>query len=84
MKQPRLTRRRLLDSIGVGFGGLALRSLLADEARASAPHPLAARTGHHPPRARRVIFLFMHGGPSHIDLFDPKPRLQQNDGKKQR
>ncbi|MEC7565308.1 MAG: DUF1501 domain-containing protein [Planctomycetota bacterium] len=78
-------RRDLLRSWCVGFGGLALADLLHGQGLAapSVPaHPLIARQPHFKPRAKRIIFLFMHGGPSHIDLFDPKPELQKNDGKK--
>jgi hypothetical protein len=67
-----------------GFGLLALTSLLAEEqARADAPalNPLAPRPPHHPACAKRVIFLFMDGGPSQLDLFDPKPRLTTDNGK---
>ena len=77
-------RRDLLRSWCLGFGGLALADLLhaGDKNTGGAPaHPLAARKPHFKPRAKRIIFLFMHGGPSHIDLFDPKPELQKNDGK---
>ena len=74
---PPLGRRAFLETAGLGFGSLALASLLARDAGASAgPSPLAPRPPHHPPRAKSVIFLFMEGGPSHIDLFDPKPRLR--------
>ncbi|MDP7496189.1 MAG: DUF1501 domain-containing protein, partial [Roseibacillus sp.] len=65
-----LPRRAALERMALGFGGLALNSLLAEQARAggtSRPQALF------PARARRVIFLFMHGGPSHVDLFDYKP-----------
>ena len=68
------TRRDLLSSWCLGFGGLALADLLqAGEKGGSgaALHPLAARKPHFKPRAKRISFLFMHGGPSHIDLFDP-------------
>lgn len=79
-----LSRRKLLQRIATGFGGLALNTLLHESSVAEVPaaeSPLAPHPGHHAARAKRVIFLFMHGGPSHIDLFDPKPRLQQDDGK---
>jgi len=69
-----LSRRRLLESAATGFGYLAFAGLQAEAAA-------AARTPHHPPRAKRVIFLFMHGGPSHVDLFDHKPMLTRDDGK---
>ena len=69
----------MLRRAGAGFGSLALAALLADEARGRGrrPNPLAPRTPHFPARAKRVIFLFMPGGPSHVDTFDPKPRLTQ-------
>lgn len=66
-----LTRRDVLKNWGTGFGMLGLTALLADEARAIGPIP----------RAKRVIFLFMSGGPSHVDTFDPKPRLSSESGK---
>ena len=51
------------------------------EAAAAVENPLAPQAPHFPPRAKRVIFLFMHGGPSSIDTFDPKPRLDRDNGK---
>ncbi len=77
------SRRRLLKTCALGFGHLALTSLLADEARsATAPtDPLAPRSPHVLARAKRVIFLFMKGGPSHVDTFDPKPLLERDHGK---
>jgi hypothetical protein len=69
------SRRAFLETTGLGFGGLALSWLLARDAAAAAS-PLAPRQPHHAPRARSVIFLFMEGGPSHLDLFDPKPNLR--------
>ncbi|MDP6443174.1 MAG: DUF1501 domain-containing protein [Pirellulaceae bacterium] len=74
-----LSRRDLLNRICIGFGGLALNTLLRDQSQAAQRDTDSARI---PARARRVIFLFMHGGPSHIDMFDPKPRLTRDDGKK--
>jgi len=75
------TRRELLRDACCGFGGLALASLLQDEALRGAPaSPLAARRPHHSPRAHSVIFLFMAGGPSHIETFDPKPLLNELSG----
>ncbi|MFM7321587.1 MAG: DUF1501 domain-containing protein, partial [Armatimonadota bacterium] len=78
-----LNRRAVLRSAGAGFGALALDGLLGLEALAAPPaaDPLAPRRPHHAPRAKRVIFLFMSGGPSHVDLFDPKPRLRADNGK---
>jgi hypothetical protein len=76
-------RRQVLRQAGAGFGALALAALLADEAPAAAEpaNPLAPRPPHFPARARRVIFLFMPGGPSQVDTFDPKPRLSRDHGK---
>jgi hypothetical protein len=75
------TRRQLLQRVGAGFGSLALSALLAEEARAATPtNPLASRTPHFKARARRVIFLFMPGGPSQVDTFDPKPELARRNG----
>jgi hypothetical protein len=76
----------MLGSIANGFGLLGLADLLAATATANAAgeaagDPLAARAPHHAPRASRVIFLFMGGGPSHVDLLDPKPRLAAEHGK---
>jgi hypothetical protein len=80
-QQP-LSRRAMLRASAAGFGGLALAGLLADEAAASvAADPLAPRSPHYAPRAKRVIFLFMHGGPSQIDTFDYKPLLTRDHGK---
>ncbi len=77
-----ISRRQLLRRAGTGFGMLGLASLLADEGSAtdSAANPLAVRPRHHAPRAKRCIFLFMPGGPSQIDTFDPKPALAQRNG----
>ena len=66
-----ISRRAMLQRSGIGFGALALNSMLAG---ASQPPPSLAK-------AKRVIFLFMHGGPSTVDLFDPKPLLQRDTGK---
>ncbi len=82
------SRREWLARSGAGFGLLALADLLAGESPdvalhtlESAAQPYAVRPPHYPARARRVIFLYMPGGPSHVDLFDPKPRLIQDQGK---
>jgi hypothetical protein len=73
----------MLRRIGGGFGVVGLAGVLADElgigSRALA-NPLAAKLPHFAPRAKRVIFLFMNGGPSHVDTFDPKPELTQHEG----
>ncbi len=75
------SRRDLLRSASAGFPLLSLTALLAQES-AAATNPLAAKFPHHQPRAKSVIFLFMGGGPSQVDLFDPKPKLARHDGKK--
>ncbi|MCZ6795348.1 MAG: DUF1501 domain-containing protein [Planctomycetota bacterium] len=78
------SRRDFLVRAGGGFGALALASLLADEAEASAAKggaSLAPKPPHYRPRARSVIWLFTDGGASHIDLFDPKPQLNKLAGK---
>jgi len=82
-----ISRRDLLLRGGTGFGALALTGLLqhhplfAADAQAAPKGPLAVRKPHFPARARSVIFMFMEGGPSHIDLFDPKPKLNELAGK---
>jgi hypothetical protein len=68
------SRREFLASAGSGLGAIALSSLLAESGVAG---PLDPRKPHHAPKAKSVIFLFMEGGPSHIDLFDPKPELEK-------
>ncbi|HXT57242.1 MAG TPA: DUF1501 domain-containing protein, partial [Pirellulales bacterium] len=84
-----VSRREFLSRAGGGFGTLALAALLSEQGlsageggtahlppgAAAAPDPLAPRPPHFEPRVQRVIYLFMHGGPSHVDLFDPKPDL---------
>jgi Protein of unknown function (DUF1501) len=85
------TRRDFLAKAGLGFGSLALAAIMADQglmplARGDVPEidplqPLAPRPPHFKPRAKSCIFLFMEGGPSHLDLFDPKPELQRQEGK---
>ena len=75
---PLPSRRALLRQTACGFGAIALRALLAAEEN---ENPLAPKAPHFPARAQRVIFLFMHGGPSHLDTFDPKPRLERDHGK---
>jgi hypothetical protein len=80
---PILSRRAMLRQSAVGFGSLALASLLTDESRSEAKRgdPLAAKLPHFPARAKRIIFIFMKGGPSHVDTFDYKPLLTRDDGK---
>src|SRR6478672_10571122 len=86
-----LSRRRLLGSLGTGLTGIALAELLdcdaaANERSASKASPVEIydtlpKPAHFAPRAKAVIQLFMHGGPSQMDLFDPKPALEKYDGK---
>src|SRR5262245_46810829 len=86
--QTPLSRRDMLVRCANGFGAIALMSLLGDKAFGrlvgSAPdkslNPLAPQPTHFPPRARNVIFLYMDGGPSQVDTFDPKPLLNQEHG----
>ena len=70
-----LSRRQALKGFASGFGMLGLANLLASDVMAGAGNPLSLRAPMFAPRAKRVIFLFMSGGPSHVDLLDPKPRL---------
>ena len=85
------TQREFLWEVGGGFAGLALLDLLASDGLTApaagaagydpATNPLAARSPHFPARAKRVVFLFMNGGPSQVDTFDPKPELERSHGK---
>ncbi len=87
-----ISRRDLLRTASCGFGYLALAGLCAENSVAAPgestgtvtgyQNPLARKIPHFAPRAKRVIFLFMQGGPSHVDTFDYKPALQANGGKK--
>lgn len=87
----RPNRRQLLKTSAVGFGHLAFSALLAQDTAfgnaassvnaAADSDPLAAQSPHFPARAKRVVFLFMKGGPSHVDTFDPKPLLDRDSGK---
>jgi hypothetical protein len=82
--QPGLSRREVLCRIGGGFGAVALTTVFADAgfltAAPAASNPLAPKAPHFAPRARRLIFLFMNGGPSHVDTFDPKAALARHAG----
>jgi hypothetical protein len=80
-----VTRRAFLTRSAGGLGSLALAHLLAADRAAAGPtlrsaDPLAPKAPHHPPRAKAVICLFQHGGPSQMDLFDPKPELSKRHG----
>ncbi|MSU21602.1 MAG: DUF1501 domain-containing protein [Pedosphaera sp.] len=78
---PGMSRREMLRKSGCGFGYLALTSLFQQAALAAEANPLIPKAPHFPSRAKRIIFLFMHGGPSHLDTFDPKPLLVRDNGK---
>ena len=79
--RPAFSQRDMLCRCAQGFGGLALASLLAEKfAECSSTNPLSPKVPHYEPKATSVIFLFMDGGPSQIDTFDPKPRLKKEAG----
>ncbi|WP_417396703.1 DUF1501 domain-containing protein [Gimesia chilikensis] len=75
----RISRREMLRRSSAGFGSLALAGLLGSESQAAGTS--LGQQPHFAPKAKRVIFLFMHGGPSHMDTFDYKPQLQKDSGK---
>ncbi len=78
-----ISRRKWLERSACGFGNVALLGMLANHARggeARSANPLAAKEPHFPAKAKRVVFLFMHGGVSHVDSFDPKPKLTEMNG----
>ncbi|HEX3872015.1 MAG TPA: DUF1501 domain-containing protein, partial [Pirellulales bacterium] len=84
------SRRHFLASSAMGIGPVALAWLLNEEGLLAAPekpdleperYDLLPKAPHHPPRARAMISMFMQGGPSHLDLFDPKPELDRLNGK---
>jgi hypothetical protein len=79
-----VSRRQALKAAGCGFGFLASAALANRQAEAAVPNPLAAKMPHFAPRAKRVIFLFMQGGPSQVDTFDHKPLLAERDGQMER
>src|SRR6204780_749095 len=77
-----LTRRDLLRTMGTGFGIAGLASTLnAASVSPASLNPLSPKTPHFPAKAKHVIFLFLNGGPSQVDTFDPKPMLDKFDGK---
>src|SRR6516165_537822 len=76
------TRRHFFRDCAVGLGSLALTSLFREgQAAAPAANPMAPKKPHFPPRAKNVIYLFMAGGPSQLELFDYKPKLAELNGK---
>jgi hypothetical protein len=74
-------RREALKQSAVGFGSIALAGMLADQSKAAVIDPLAAKPPHFTPKAKRMIFLFMKGGPSHVDTFEQKTMLDRDHGK---
>jgi len=76
--KPFLSRRQALQQVALGFGGLAMNSLIAGEQKF---YDLSVRKPHFAPKAKNVIFIYIGGGPSTIDMFDPKPVLRKYDGK---
>ncbi|MFM8251118.1 MAG: DUF1501 domain-containing protein [Planctomycetota bacterium] len=79
------SRREMLQQLGAGFGLVGLAGVLAEAQAAggaTSDNPLAVKSPHFPARAKRVIHLFMNGGPSHVDTFDPKPALEKYAGQK--
>ncbi len=84
----RISRRESLHRVGTGLGVLGLAGILAQDgtlAHASDPesnNPLASKASHFAPRAKHIIHLFMNGGPSQVDTFDPKPALEKYNGQR--
>ena len=77
------SRRQMLQRSGFGMGAIAAAAILAEESRAeAAKSPLSSRPPHYPARAKQIIHVFANGGPSQIDMFDPKPALSKLNGKK--
>ena len=75
------TRRHFFRDCGVGLGSIALASLMERDASASSSaNPIAPKRPHFEPKAKAVIFIFMAGGPSQLELFEPKPELNKLDG----
>src|SRR5690349_11448594 len=72
-----ISRREMLCSMGAGFGSLGLAVMFGSEAQAAESNPLAPKPTHFPAKAKRIIHLFMNGGPSQVDTFDPKPALEK-------
>ena len=79
-----MSRRAMLQTCSTGFGAVALSGLLAESSAKDFPEGAALKKPHRPAKAKRVIFLFMSGGVSHVDSFDPKPRLAKDHGKPMR
>ena len=80
-----VTRREMLSRLGTGLGVLGLANVLRDQGDLAhaAGNPLAPKLGHFAPKAKHIIHLFMNGGPSQVDTFDPKPELRRRNGQQQ-
>lgn len=79
-QQAATTRREMLRKCSMGFGGVALSALFGNNTLGSVQSPLSPKLPHFPTKARNVIFLYMDGGPSHVDIFDYKPALEKYHG----
>jgi hypothetical protein len=79
---PTISRRDLLRKAGGGFASLGLAGVLADQNAFAADNPLLPKASHFQPKAKRIIHLFMNGGPSQVDTFDPKPALEKYHGQR--
>src|SRR5262249_42354473 len=82
-----LSRREFFSRLGTGAGAMAIAALLQEQAEAETAgilpkYSVAPRPSHFAPKAKRVIYLFQNGGPSQVDLFDPKPELNKREGQK--
>lgn len=82
LNSPPISRRRMLRQAGTGFGMIGLASALNHAGLTTSAEGATATRTHIVPRAKRVIFLFMNGAPSHVDTFDPKPALAKHEGEK--
>ncbi len=80
VNQP-LSRREMLRRGAMGFGGVALQALMAENSAAAISNPMGPKIPHHPAKAKNVIFLYMDGGPSQVDTFDYKPLLEKYHGR---
>jgi hypothetical protein len=80
--QPTMTRRDMLRRTGGGFASLGLAGVLADQGLLASDSPLVPKPPHFQPKAKRIIHLFMNGGPSQVDTFDPKPALEKHHGQR--
>ncbi|MGY8648077.1 MAG: DUF1501 domain-containing protein, partial [Verrucomicrobiales bacterium] len=77
-----MNRRDVLRRTGGGFASLGLAGVLADQGLLASESPLVPKSSHFQPKAKRIIHLFMNGGPSQVDTFDPKPALEKYHGQR--